>query len=162
MSRITIVHLNEKFFEEHEDDIEILKKPGRPHLVLVLQVGQNKFAIPFRTSAHRPKTGRVPHCFFFIESGRKALSTVGRIPALDFAKAVIVTEKDIGEITRIDANEFRELQDHFREIEAKFLVYLKHYVNSIKAQTNLDSPEIKYSALQYFTDILLTLDLDSF
>ena len=61
MSRITIVHLNEKFFEEHEDDIEILKKPGRPHLVLVLQVGQNKFAIPFRTSAHRPKTGRVPH-----------------------------------------------------------------------------------------------------
>ena len=48
------------------------------------------------------------------------------------------------------------------EIEAKFLVYLKYYVNSIKAQTNLDSPEIKYSALQYFTDILLTLDLDSF
>ena len=41
MSRITIVHLNEKFFEEHEDDAEILKKPGRPHLVLVLQVGQN-------------------------------------------------------------------------------------------------------------------------
>ena len=73
-----------------------------------------------------------------------------------------MTEKDIGEVSRIDANEFRELQDHFCEIEAKFLVYLKYYVNSIKAQTNLDSPEIKYSALQYFTDILLTLDLDSF
>ena len=158
MSRITIVHLNEKFFEEHAEHAEILKKPGRPHLVLVLQVGQNKFAIPFRTSAHRPKTGRVPHCFFFIESGRKALSTVGRIPALDFAKAVIVTEKDIGEVTRIDANEFRELQDHFREIEAKFLVYLKYYINSIKTQTNLDSPEVKYSALQYFKELLLSID----
>ena len=158
MSRITIVHLNEKFFEEHAEHAEILKKPGRPHLVLVLQVGQNKFAIPFRTSAHRPKTGRVPHCFFFIESGRKALSTVGRIPALDFAKAVIVTEKDIGEVTRIDANEFRELQDHFREIEAKFLIYLKYYINSIKTQTNLDSPEVKYSALQYFKELLLSID----
>ena len=158
MSRITIVHLNEKFFEEHAEHAEILKKPGRPHLVLVLQVGQNKFAVPFRTSAHRPKTGRVPHCFFFIESGRKALSTVGRIPALDFAKAVIVTEKDIGEVTRIDANEFRELQDHFREIEAKFLVYLKYYINSIKTQTNLDSPEVKYSALQYFKELLLSID----
>ena len=158
MSRITIVHLTEKFFEEHAEHAEILKKPGRPHLVLVLQVGQNKFAIPFRTSAHRPKTGRVPHCFFFIESGRKALSTAGRIPALDFAKAVIVTEKDIGEVTRIDANEFRELQDHFREIEAKFLVYLKYYINSIKTQTNLDSPEVKYSALQYFKELLLSID----
>lgn len=158
MSRLTIVHLNEKFFEEHAEHAEILKKPGRPHLVLVLQVGQNKFAVPFRTSAHRPKTGRVPHCFFFIESGRKALSTVGRIPALDFAKAVIVTEKDIGEVTRIDANEFRELQDHFREIEAKFLIYLKYYINSIKTQTNLDSPEVKYSALQYFKELLLSID----
>ena len=158
MSRITIVHLNEKFFEEHAEHAEILKKPGRPHLVLVLQVGQNKFAVPFRTSAHRPKTGRVPHCFFFIESGRKALSTVGRIPALDFVKAVIVTEKDIGEVTRIDANEFRELQDHFREIEAKFLIYLKYYINSIKTQTNLDSPEVKYSALQYFKELLLSID----
>ena len=158
MSRISIVHLNENFFEEHAEHAEILKKPGRPHLVLLLQVGQ----VPFRTSAHRPKTGRVPHCFFFIESGRKALSTVGRIPALDFSKAVVVTENDIGEATRIDENEFRELQDHFREIEAKFQVYLKHYIRSIKTQTNLDSPEVKYSALQYFTDILLTFDLELF
>ena len=35
MSRITIVHLNEKFFEEHALHTEILKNPGRPHLVLM-------------------------------------------------------------------------------------------------------------------------------
>ena len=35
MSRITIVHLNEKFFEEHAQHAEILKKSGRPHLVLM-------------------------------------------------------------------------------------------------------------------------------
>ena len=60
MSRISIVHLNEKFFNEHAEHAEILKKPGRPHLVLILQVESITFAIPFRTSAHRPKTGRVP------------------------------------------------------------------------------------------------------
>ena len=158
MSRIIIVHLNEKFFEKYAQYVEILKKPGRPHLVLILKIAQETFAIPFRTSAHRPKTGRVPHCFFFAESGRKSLSRTGRIPALDFAKAVIVTENDIGDVTRIDANEFKELQDHIHEIEAKFLVYLKHYVNSLKTQTNLDSPEVKYSSLQYFTDILMAID----
>ena len=160
MSRISIVHLNEKFFNEHAEHAEILKKPGRPHLVLILQVESITFAIPFRTSAHRPKTGRVPHCFFFIESGRKSLSTTGRIPALEFSKAVIVSADDIGNATRIDNKEFKELRDHFHEIEAKFLAYLKHYVNSIKTQTNLDSPEIKYSALQYFTDKLLSFDLE--
>ena len=160
MSRITIVHLNEKFFEEHAQHVEILKKPERPHLVLILKIAQNTFAIPFRTSAHRPKTGRVPHCFFFAESGRKFLSTTGRIPALDFTKAVVVTENDIGDVTRIDANEFKELQDHFHEVEAKFCVYLRYYVNSLKTQTNLESPEIKYSSLQYFTDILMAMDFE--
>jgi hypothetical protein len=160
MSRITIVHLNEKFFEEHAQHVEILKKPKRPHLVLILKIAQGTFAIPFRTSAHRPKTGRISHCFFFVKSGRKSLSTTGRIPALDFAKAVIVTEDDIGDVTRIDANEFKELQDHFREIETKFLNYLRYYVNSIKTQTNLDAPEIKYSSLQYFMDTLVEMDLE--
>ena len=61
MSRITIVHLNEKFFEEHAQHVEILKKPKRPHLVLILKIAQGTFAIPFRTSAHRPKTGRISH-----------------------------------------------------------------------------------------------------
>ena len=160
MSRISIVHLNEKFFCEHANHTEILKKPERPHLVLILQVGPNTFAIPFRTSAHRPKTGRVPHCFFFIDSGRKALSSTDRIPALDFTKTVIVTIEDIGDTTRIDTKEFKELQKHFHEIKAKFLVYLKHYIYSIKTQSNLDSPEIKYSALQYFTDKILSMNLE--
>ena len=95
-----------------------------------------------------------------MESGRKSLSTTGRIPALDFVKAAIVTEDDIGDVTRIDANEFKELQDHFREIETKFLNYLRYYVNSIKTQTNLDAPEIKYSSLQYFMDTLVEMDLE--
>ena len=160
MSRISIVHLSENFYNDHANHAEILKKPRQPHLVLILQIGDNQFAIPFRTSAHRPKTGHIPHCFFFMESGRKTLSTTGRIPALDFAKAVVIKKEYIGNATRIDDGEFKELQDHFREIEEKFLTYLKHYINSIKTQTNLDSPEIKYSALQYFVDILLTIDFN--
>ena len=102
MSRISIVHLTEKFYNDHAKHDEILKKPGRPHLVLILRIGKE---------------------------------------------------------TRIDNGEFKELQDHFHEIEEKFTIYLKHYINSIKTQTNLNSPEIKYSALQYFIDILLTMNI---
>jgi len=50
MSRISIVHLNEKFFNEHVNHTEILKKPQRPHLVLILQVGPNTFAIPQKSN----------------------------------------------------------------------------------------------------------------
>lgn len=48
----TIVRLNAEFFEKHKEHTEILSKPERPHLVLVVQIESLTFAIPFRTSAH--------------------------------------------------------------------------------------------------------------
>ena len=52
MSRISIVHLSEKFYNDHANHAEILKKPRRPHLVLILQIGDNQFAIPQSSRYH--------------------------------------------------------------------------------------------------------------
>ena len=156
----TIVRLNAEFFEKHKEHTEILSKPERPHLVLVVQIESLTFAIPFRTSAHRPKHGKVSHCFFFSNSGRQKLSKDGRIPALDFSKAVIVTEEDIGKLAMIDHAEFMELQDNMKNIEVKFKSFLNFYLESVKTETNLDNPIIKYSALQYFKDKLLSINFD--
>ena len=159
MKSFTIVCLNETFFKKHAGQSEILEKPNRPHLVLLISVGQKTFAIPFRTNAHKPKTGGVAHCFFFETSGRRPTSTAGRIPALDFSKAVVIEEEDVGQPTIIDKNEFKELKDNIHIVKQKFVAYLKFYIESVRAGENLDLPQIKYSTLQYFSSDLAALDL---
>lgn len=99
---------------------------------MVIQIGSLTFAIPFRTSAHRPKHGKISHCFFFSTSGRQQLSKDGRIPALDFSKAVVVTDEDIGKLAIIDHAEFMELQDNMKKIEVKFKLFLNFYLESVK------------------------------
>ena len=157
-NKYSIVKLNADFFKRHSEDSEILCKPNRPHLVMLVSINKLTFAIPFRTSAHRPKLGGIPHCYFFSSSGRQELSSEGKVPALDFAKSVIVTEDDIGSTARIDQNEFKELHDNFLKIEAKFKDYLHHYIFSIKNSVNLDAPEIRFSSLQYFKEALLKIE----
>jgi len=156
----SIVRLNAEFFERHKEHIEILNKPARPHLVLVVQIDSLTFAIPFRTSAHRPKHGKLSHCFFFSTSGRRNLSKEGKIPALDFSKAVIVTERDIGMPAIIDHAEFIELRDNMKRVEEKFKAFLRYYVECNKTGTNLDKPMIMYSSLQYFKEEILSMNFD--
>ena len=156
----SIVRLNAEFFERHKEHIEILNKPARPHLVLVVQIDSLTFAIPFRTSAHRPKHGKLSHCFFFSTSGRRNLSKEGKIPALDFSKAVIVTERDIGMPAIIDHAEFIELRDNMKRVEEKFKAFLRYYVECNKMGTNLDKPIIMYSSLQYFKEEILSMNFD--
>lgn len=157
----SLVRLNAEFFERHKDHAEILSKQERPHLVLVIQVGALTFAVPFRTSAHRPKLGKISHCFFFSTSGRRSLSKEGKIPALDFSKAVVVTERDIGKDAVIDHAEFIEMHDNMKTIEARFRAFLKYYLDCIKTGENLDKPVIRYSALQYFKNEIMSLNFEN-
>jgi hypothetical protein len=115
-------------------------------------------AIPFRTSAHRPKHGKLSHCFFFSTSDRRNLSKEGKIPALDFSKAVIVTERDIGMPAIIDHAEFIELRDNMKRVEEKFKAFLRYYAECNKTGANLDKPIIRFSSLQYFKDEILSIN----
>jgi hypothetical protein len=138
----SLVRLNAEFFERHKDHAEILSKQERPHLVLVIQVGALTFAVPFRTSAHRPKLGKISHCFFFSTSGRRSLSKEGKNYLLwIFSKAVVVTERDIGKDAVIDHAEFIEMHDNMKTIEVRFRAFLKYYLDCIKDWgKNLDKP----------------------
>lgn len=153
-----IVTLSPAFYEKHVGHSEILEnKDGRPYVVLLVKSKNHTFAIPFRTngwfgknSPNKPKT-----CYYFSSSGRNLLSSNGRVPSLDFIKSVIVESEDLGAPARIDEKEFQELSSHFKQICILFNVYLDYFVESIRQGKNLDSHEIKYSALQYFKDLLL-------
>ena len=152
-ARMEIITLNQTFYERHSEHSEILhNKDGRPYLALIIQSEEYTFAIPFRTSGHQSKNSpKKPKLgYFFSSSGRKSISAKGKIPTLDYVKAVIITEMDIAGTGRIDANEFRELHDNFEKIRNDFFQYVKYYKDSIRSQVNLNDFEIRCSTLQYF------------
>lgn len=155
MRNYSIVCLKQNFFDKHQTQHEILGKPNRPHLVLLLYIDSLTFAIPFRTNAHKPRNAGISHCYFFKTSSRKEKSAKGRIPALDFSKSLIIEDEDIGSPTKIDNNEFKELQDNRQLIEK----YLHYFITSIQTKQNLERPIIKFSTLHYFTAELSRIKL---
>lgn len=155
----SIVCLKQNFFDKHQTQHEILGKPNRPHLVLLLYIDNLTFAIPFRTNAHKPRNAGISHCYFFKTSSRKEKSAKGRIPALDFSKSLVIEDEDIDFQTKIDNNEFKELQDNRQLIEEKFKKYLHYFITSIQTKQNLERPAIKYSTLHYFTAELSRIKL---
>lgn len=149
---INIVVLTSVFYAKHVSDSEILCKQQRPYLTLIIEAFGKKFAVPFRTNAHKPKKRKgVPQSvYFFGSSGRSELSNEQKVPALDFCKAVVIEDEDIGLPASIDKQEFQELNSNYSRIVEMFKRYFEFYMAS-KEDANLkDLPEIKYSALQYF------------
>lgn len=150
--------LSSTFYSKHLGHSEILEnKNGRPYVVLLVKTNKRTFAIPFRTNGRFGKNspGRPKTCYYFSSSGRSSLSSAGRVPVLDFIKAVVVVSEDLGKPACIDKKEFRELSSHFKQIRLSFEVYLDYYLDSVRHVKNLDAYEIKYSSLQYFNDLLL-------
>lgn len=156
-----LVTLSSAFYGKHLGHSEILEnKNGRPYVVLLVKAKKRTFAIPFRTngrfgknSPNKPKT-----CYYFSSSGRNFLSSAGRVPVLDFIKAVVVSSEDLGTPACIDKKEFRELSSNFKQIRSSFEAYLDYYIDAIRNGKNLDAYEIKYSSLQYFHDLLLDIE----
>lgn len=102
--------------------------------------------------AHKPKKRKgVPQSvYFFGSSGSSELSNEQKVPALDFCKAVVIVDEDVGLPASIDKREFQELNSNYTRIVEMLKRYYEFYIAS-KDDANLkDLPEIKYSALQYF------------
>lgn len=121
---------------------EIENKPDRPYMVLVLQIGSNTFALPFRTNI------RHSYCYKFSSSGRNTNSVTG----IDFTKAVIVNHPNyIGVAATIDNREFVELSNKYHFIINKFTTYLNGYINYAKSGGNeFTAKKYKYCTLKYF------------
>ena len=78
-------YLSSEFYKIYnaEEYPEIENKESRPYMVILIQIDENTFAIPFRTNVTHK------NCYKFKTSTRPTDSVTG----LDYTKAVIVNEE---------------------------------------------------------------------
>lgn len=121
---------------------EIEYKPSRPYIVMVVKIGDNRFALPLRTNI------RHNYCYKFKNTGRDTNSSAG----IDFTKAVIVNEERfIGEATNIDNKEYVELMNKYFFIIKKFEQYLDGYIQYRNEGGNeYVARRYKFTTLKYF------------
>ena len=136
-----LILLSQSFYQRYSNCSEILIKDRRPYICLQVRVQNRDFAIPLRH--------HINHKYAFF--------TVGKC-GLDYTKAVpIMSQDDIDEQTpTIDSSEFQRIKGKEQIIENGLANYIAVYK---KAMEHSDSPFyqtiLRYSALQYFEDVLL-------
>lgn len=139
-----INYLSEHFYNVYDTTNypEIENKSDRPYMVMLIQIDNNTFAVPFRTRiTHK-------HSYKFKNTSRETDKSTG----LDFTKAVIVNDnKYIGAPARVDDAEYTELDINHYKIIQRFKRYVTEYV---KYKKGLLPPQVagnyRYSTLQYF------------
>ena len=147
-SSFTLNKLSTDFYTDYDavSYPEIENKPNRPYMVLIITIGKNTFALPFRTNI------RHDYCYKFAKSGIVTDSDTG----IDFTKAVIVNKANyIGDPATIDNDEFVELSNKYHFIINKFETFLKGYVKHVKNGGNKHTAKkYQYCTLQYFHEEL--------
>lgn len=142
-------YLSSEFFQKYNsiDYPEIENKNNRPYMVILVNIENNTFAIPFRTN--------IPHnnCYKFKNSSRATQTVTG----LDYTKAVIVNEdKYIGEPARIDDKEYVELNKNYSFIIKQFRKFVLDYIQfACGKQTYFASKKFRFTTLKYFHNDLL-------
>ena len=137
-------YLTAEFYSDYnfEDYPEIENKSNRPYMVMLIQIENNTFAIPFRTNV---KHG---NCYKFENSSRHTESVTG----LDYSKAVVVNDsKYIGATARINDMEYTELDANYHIIIKRFTTFLKGYIKFASGSLNeFQAKKYKYTTLKYF------------
>lgn len=140
----TLNKLSDEFYKNYPQNLypEIEHKPTRPYIVLIVLIGNNKFALPLRTNI------RHNYCYKFKSSGRQTESSSG----IDYSKAVIVNNPSfIGDPATIDKKEFIELSNKYYFIVEKFVRYLNNYIEFRKNDANeLIARKYQFTTLKYF------------
>lgn len=137
-------YLSADFYEKYNNTEypEIENKESRPYMVILIQIDNNTFAVPFRTNVKHN------NCYKFKRSTRPTDSITG----LDYTKAVVVNDSAyIGSSARINDKEYNELDANFHIIIKQFKEYVKGYIkfaSGRKAPYNMQ--KYKYTTLQYF------------
>lgn len=140
----SINYLSSDFYKDY-DNIrypEIERKDNRPYMVVLVKIGNNTFAIPFRTNV------RHNNCYRFKNSTRPTETVTG----LDFTKAVVVEKNNyIGNAARINDKEYIELDGKYHFIIEKFKKYVDGYIEYANGQVNeFNEKKYKYTTLKYF------------
>ena len=142
--RYKLNYLTAEFYNQYNsaDYPEIENKSNRPYLVLLIQIENNTFAVPFRTNVKHN------NCYKFENSSRPTESITG----LDYSKAVIVNEsKYIGAAARINDMEYTELDANYHIIIKQFSTFVKNYIKFANGKLNeYQAKKYQYTTLKYF------------
>lgn len=137
-------YLSEEFYKKYIPEMypEIENKQNRPYMVMLIKIGNNTFAVPFRTNI------RHNNCYKFQQTSRATDSVTG----LDYSKAVIVNDPIyIGSPARINDKEYDELDRKHYIIIKKFQRYVNGYIDFINGKKDeYTVKRYKYTTLQYF------------
>lgn len=131
-----IILLTEKFFEDHANTPELMRKSDRPYLCLYIEVDGKTYAIPLRHHINHP--------FAFITIGESGL---------DFSKSVVVEDPAYVSATRprIDDKEWSIIKRQSEKIRSEFVLYLGRYRRALKdADRERNKYILQYSTLRYF------------
>lgn len=146
--RYKLNYLTAEFYNQYNsyEYPEIENKSNRPYMVMLIQIENNTFAIPFRTNVKHN------NCYKFENSSRPTDSITG----LDYSKAVIVNNiKYIGAAARINDMEYTELDANYHIIIKQFTSFVKNYIRYANGTLNeYQSKKYKYTTLKYFHDEL--------
>ena len=127
---------------------EMEYKQGRPYVVMLVDIDNNKFALPLRSNI------RHNFCYKFKCSSRVTFSATG----IDFTKAVVVNDSSmIGLPATMDKGEYIELSKKFYFIRQQFKRYLAGYIAYRKSNGNANEHTRKryiHCTLQYFDNEL--------
>ena len=153
--RFKISLLSDKFYNDYPQSrySEIEKKPHRPYLVLLVDVDNNTFAIPFRSNIKHN------YCYKFKNTSRETDSSTG----LDFTKAVVLNDNTYIKCdASIDELEYRELENKFSTIYNRFKRYVQEYKKYINGDVNDNTNRMfRFTTLQYFNKELNNTISDS-
>ena len=142
--RYKLNYLTAEFYNQYNsaDYPEIENKSNRPYMVMLIQIENNTFAIPFRTNVKHS------NCYKFENSSRPTDSITG----LDYSKAVIVNDgRYIGAAARINDMEYTELDANYHIIIKQFASFVKNYIKFANGKLNeYQAKKYKYTTLKYF------------
>ena len=125
MKLYKICILSDKFYQKFpkEKFPEILHKgETRPYLILLVEIGGKTFGIPFRSNINHK------YCF-------KILNNRNQNEGLDYTKAVVITEEDIGGSAHLRPDTLPQVDGFIDVIVrdfAKFLEKFKEILNKEK------------------------------
>ena len=130
--------LSEEFYKKYNEAEypEILHKPSRPYVMLMVEIDNYTFAIPIRS--------HLRHKFGFITNKE---TNAG----LDYTKSVIILKPEYvsnKQLIKITKEEMVVISSYKKYIIEDFKRFLRTYKRKIK--NNLSETLLKYSSLQYF------------
>ena len=119
------------------------KGESRPYIIIIVEVENNKFAIPIRTNLHKTKD-----CY---ESNPKTNS------GLDYTKAVVIARDDFIDSTKypeIEHKEYNYIKFKEKEIKLDFTKFVADYKKDVirhrKNPKIPENPRFRFCSLQYF------------